>query len=290
MEKRYLFTPGPTPVPPEVLAAGAEPMVHHRGSDFQKIYTSALERLQQVFRTQSDVLLFSSSGTGAMESAVANLTRPGEPVSCDVRIVELQRDAIRADGVLVLDDGTLLARVTGWSSILFHLDELMEPLHHAPHLNDAAEPQPGGWYVIRERWPTGPARDLTSRRYLDRPERARYAAMNLLEQRRWLLDTVAAKDAVRSWLREEHAVPSFPVELVLVPDGDRRYRVRSELIPAGHDPRVTIARLGWVTVAVLGDGHLLVFDRSRILKASNSSRMDACSAPDQANEWRTLAP
>jgi malonyl CoA-acyl carrier protein transacylase len=178
----------------------------------------------------------------------------GEPVTCDIRIVELQRDAIKADGVLVLDDGTLLARVTGWTSILFHLDELMEPLHHAPSLNDAAEPQPGGWYVIRERWPTGPARDLTSRRYLARPERARYAAMNLLEQRQWLLDTVAAKDAVRSWLREEHAVPSFPVELQLVPDGDRRYRVRSELIPAGHDPRVTIARLGWVTVAVLGDG------------------------------------
>src|SRR3954470_16848947 len=81
MEKRYLFPPGPTPVPPEVLAAGAEPMVHHRGSDFQKIYTSALERLQQVFRTQSDVLLFSASGTGAMESAVTNLTGPGDRVA-----------------------------------------------------------------------------------------------------------------------------------------------------------------------------------------------------------------
>ena len=77
MEKRYLFTPGPTPVPPEVLAAGAEPMVHHRGSDFQAIYTRTLERLQQVFRTESQVLLFSASGTGAMESAVTNLAGPG---------------------------------------------------------------------------------------------------------------------------------------------------------------------------------------------------------------------
>jgi malonyl CoA-acyl carrier protein transacylase len=199
-------------------------------------------------------------GEAALPSGVSSVElyapKPvqGEPVSCDIRIVELQRDAIKADGVLVLDDGTLLARVTGWTSILFHLDELMEPLHHAPSFNDVAEPQPGGWYVTRERWPTGPARDLTSRRYLARPERAQYAAMNLLEQRRWLLDTLAAKDAVRSWLREEHAVPSFPVELTLVPDGDRRFRVRSDRIPAGHDPRVTIARLGWVTVAVLGDG------------------------------------
>ena len=81
MEKRYLFTPGPTPVPPEVLAAGAEPIVHHRGSDFQKIYTRTLERLQQVFRTEGQVLLFSASGTGAMESAVTNLARPDDRVA-----------------------------------------------------------------------------------------------------------------------------------------------------------------------------------------------------------------
>ena len=81
MEKRYLFTPGPTPVPPAVLAAGAEPIVHHRGADFRAIYASALGRLKEVFRTQSDVLLFSASGTGAMESAVANLCAPGDRVT-----------------------------------------------------------------------------------------------------------------------------------------------------------------------------------------------------------------
>ena len=81
MEKRYLFTPGPTPVPPEVLAAGAEPIVHHRGSDFREIYASTLSRLKDVFRTSSDVLLFTASGTGAMESAPANLCEPGQRVA-----------------------------------------------------------------------------------------------------------------------------------------------------------------------------------------------------------------
>jgi aspartate aminotransferase-like enzyme len=81
LEKRYLFTPGPTPVPPEVLAASAEPMVHHRGSDFRDIYASTLSRLKQVYRTDSDVLLFTASGTGAMESAVANLAEAGERVA-----------------------------------------------------------------------------------------------------------------------------------------------------------------------------------------------------------------
>jgi aspartate aminotransferase-like enzyme len=79
-EKRYLFTPGPTPVPPEVLAALAEPVVHHRGPDYRALFGECLERLRAVFRTSSDVLLFTSSGTGAMESAVANVCSPGERV------------------------------------------------------------------------------------------------------------------------------------------------------------------------------------------------------------------
>ena len=78
MEKRYLFTPGPTPVPPAVLAAMAEPIVHHRGPDFRLVYERALSRLQEVFRTRSQVLLFAASGTGAMDSAVSNLTVPGQ--------------------------------------------------------------------------------------------------------------------------------------------------------------------------------------------------------------------
>jgi serine---pyruvate transaminase len=79
-EKRYLMTPGPTPVPPEVLAALAEPMIHHRGRDFRETYRRCLERLREVYRTEHDVLLFTSSGTGAFESAVANLSSPGDRV------------------------------------------------------------------------------------------------------------------------------------------------------------------------------------------------------------------
>jgi aspartate aminotransferase-like enzyme len=81
VEKRYLFTPGPTPVPPVVLAAGAEPIVHHRGVDFREIYASALGRLKDVYRTESDVLLFTASGSGAMESAAANLCEAGDRVA-----------------------------------------------------------------------------------------------------------------------------------------------------------------------------------------------------------------
>jgi aspartate aminotransferase-like enzyme len=77
--KRYLFTPGPTPVPPEVLAAISAPVLHHRSPDFLPVYERVLTRLREVCRTESDVLLFGASGTGAFESAVANLVSPGEP-------------------------------------------------------------------------------------------------------------------------------------------------------------------------------------------------------------------
>src|SRR5438045_4997933 len=79
-EKRYLMTPGPTPVPPEVLAALAEPMIHHRGRDFRDTYRRCLERLRDVYRTEHEVLLFTSSGTVAFEYAVANLDSRGDRV------------------------------------------------------------------------------------------------------------------------------------------------------------------------------------------------------------------
>jgi len=78
--KRYLMTPGPTPIPPEVAAALALPVVHHRTPEFRAVLARVLENLAAVYRTERDVLLFTASGTGAMESAVANLCSPGDRV------------------------------------------------------------------------------------------------------------------------------------------------------------------------------------------------------------------
>jgi len=78
MLKNHLFTPGPTPVPPRTLLAMASPIIHHRSPEFSQILAEVKEGLKYVFQTNNDVLLFASTGTGAMEGAVANALSPGE--------------------------------------------------------------------------------------------------------------------------------------------------------------------------------------------------------------------
>jgi aspartate aminotransferase-like enzyme len=73
MQKKYLlFAPGPSPIPPKVLLAMAEPIIHHRAPAFVKVLEEVREGLKYLFQTKNEVLLFASSGTGAMEGAVTN--------------------------------------------------------------------------------------------------------------------------------------------------------------------------------------------------------------------------
>lgn len=78
MADNHLLTPGPTPVPPEALEAMARPIIHHRTPQFRALLKEAEEGLKYVFQTKNDVLIFSSSGTGAMEGAVSSLLSPGD--------------------------------------------------------------------------------------------------------------------------------------------------------------------------------------------------------------------
>jgi aspartate aminotransferase-like enzyme len=75
-----LMTPGPTPVPPAVLLAQGSPLVYHRGPGYGDLLREVTEALRTIMKTTGDVFVFTSSGTGAMESAVANLFSPGDAV------------------------------------------------------------------------------------------------------------------------------------------------------------------------------------------------------------------
>src|SRR3989338_3005044 len=78
--KRYLLAPGPTPIPPEVLQAMAQPIIHHRAPEYEALFAEVRRDLRQLFQCQNEVLMFAASGTGAMEGAVVNTLSPGDPV------------------------------------------------------------------------------------------------------------------------------------------------------------------------------------------------------------------
>jgi aspartate aminotransferase-like enzyme len=80
IKKYYLLSPGPTPVPEKVLAAAAEPIIHHRTPEFSNIFMETTEGLKYVFQTEQDVFILTSSGSGAMETAVVNTLCPGDKV------------------------------------------------------------------------------------------------------------------------------------------------------------------------------------------------------------------
>ena len=76
-----ILAPGPTPIPPEVLLAQGGPLVYHRGPGFGNIMREVTARLKELYRTETaDVLLMTSSGTGGLESAIANCFSPGDEV------------------------------------------------------------------------------------------------------------------------------------------------------------------------------------------------------------------
>ena len=73
-----LLAPGPVPVPPEVLTAMAEKVLHHRTPAFEKILVDCWSGLQTVFQTKQPVQILSGTGSAAMEAAVVNLLSPGD--------------------------------------------------------------------------------------------------------------------------------------------------------------------------------------------------------------------
>ena len=75
-----LRIPGPTPLPERVVRSMNRPMIDHRGPEFAAILAEITAGAKRVFGTRNDLLLLTSSGTGGLESAVANLVSPGDEV------------------------------------------------------------------------------------------------------------------------------------------------------------------------------------------------------------------
>ena len=105
MKKERLLSPGPTPVPPEVLLELAQPVIHHRTARNRAVLRETTEGLKRVFMTGNDPLILACSGTGAMEAAITNTVSAGEKAICIVggKFGQRWREICSAFGVEVVD-------------------------------------------------------------------------------------------------------------------------------------------------------------------------------------------
>ncbi len=80
--KKRLFTPGPTPVPEQVMLRMAQPMIHHRNPEFMEILTRVHQDLQYLFQTKQPVLVLTCSGTGGVEATMTSMFSSGDKLIC----------------------------------------------------------------------------------------------------------------------------------------------------------------------------------------------------------------
>ena len=80
IEPQNLRTPGPTPIPDDIVEAMGNPMINHRGPEFDELITKVTAQLKQVFMTSNDLFILTASGTGALEASLVNALSPGDKV------------------------------------------------------------------------------------------------------------------------------------------------------------------------------------------------------------------
>ncbi len=78
--EQNLRIPGPTALPPSVMAAGGRQMINHRGPEFAALMERIVQRMRPFFGTEADILLLTAAGSGALEAAVVNVLSPGDRV------------------------------------------------------------------------------------------------------------------------------------------------------------------------------------------------------------------
>ncbi|NUK55644.1 polyketide synthase dehydratase domain-containing protein, partial [Streptomyces lunaelactis] len=172
--------------------------------------------------------------------------RDGALLRATARIRAVRPDSVRGDVELISDDGTLWARLEGWTYRRFAADERVWPMKFTPEICGIGEPQPGGWCLARRRWTDPASQELVMRRYLGAAERAVYEQRPPRARSAWLLGRIAAKDAVRQLLWDGGAGPLFPVEIPVGNDEHGRPRPEGPLasglsLSLAHKDRLAVA-------------------------------------------------
>ncbi len=203
---------------------------------------------------------------------------PGESVDCVVHCTDLAEQTVRADLELVVD-GQVWCRITGWEDRRFQSDDRLFSVLRDPSHTLLAEPQPGGWMLVREGWPDSASREVVTRRFLGVDERPKHWKLNPRAQRSHLLGRIAAKDAVRHLLFEAQVADVFPAELAVHNHDTGAPYVTSPVadVLAGHDVRLSLAHSAGVGVALAAHGRDVGIDVERVASRSESFANTALS-------------
>jgi phosphopantetheinyl transferase len=206
----------------------------------------------------------------------------GQAMNCTVWIRSVTPTTVTADLEVSHPDGTLWARITDWTDRRFLTDAAVDPMLRWPETHRVAEDQPGGWLLLRDRWPDPANRELVMRRYLVAGERRQYDEQNPRGRHRWLLGRMAAKDAVRQWLWDQGAGPLYPAQFVIGNEASGRPFVHG--LPEGLG--ISIAHAGELAVALVGQinarGHGVGIDVEAVAPRTPQFEGLACTESERA--------
>ncbi|MFC8823913.1 beta-ketoacyl synthase N-terminal-like domain-containing protein [Streptomyces sp. NPDC057137] len=180
--------------------------------------------------------------------------RPGERLTCLIRITEVTDLTLTADMQLIGEDGLVWAEFTGWQDRRFDTDANIRAVDRFPGENTLSTERPGGWAIVHERWPDLATRELIMRNMLGSAERARYEGLPPVRRRQWLLGRISAKDAVRRLLWREGAGEIYPAEISVRNDTSGRPLVEGVHGRAPGELTVSIAHRRETGVAIAARG------------------------------------
>ncbi|MEV6401059.1 4'-phosphopantetheinyl transferase superfamily protein, partial [Streptomyces sp. NPDC051907] len=212
--------------------------------------------------------------------------REGALLRAVARIRDVGPSSVRGDVELTAADGTVWARLDGWTYRRFAADERVWPMKFTPEICGIGEPQPGGWCLARRRWSDPASQELVMRRYLGAAERAAYERRPPRARAAWLLGRIAAKDAVRNLLWEHGAGPLFPAEVPVA--NDEQGRPRPQGAPA-DGIRLSLAHKDRLAVALAHRGHAVGIDVEEVTEDPAALSRIALTAPERALAERLAA-
>jgi len=179
---------------------------------------------------------------------------PGELTTAQIRITQLDALNCITTHQLRNAQGQLAVAIEGWRTRRYQMDKAFWVASRKLSHHEASQRVPPNVALFEDRYDTAILRDYLSRRYLTTSERAVYDGLSPRRRRQWLAGRVAAKDAVRAWLREHRGIAAiWPQEFAIVNDEAGAPELRSNVtatLPAGL--HLSLAHKGTLAVAIVG--------------------------------------